>query len=61
MINDLIEKDLKINELQNKIDKAIEYINKKLLPYGDDWHWDDAGIRYYVEKLLEILGDKENE
>lgn len=62
MLNAQIEYTEKLwkekEELKQRIDKAIKYINKELLPYGDDWHWDDAGIRYYVEILLEILGDK---
>jgi hypothetical protein len=38
-------------ELQQRIDKAIEYINKlKEYPYLE---------RYYVGELLEILGGKE--
>ena len=39
------------NDLQQRIDKAIEYINKlKEYPYLE---------RYYVGELLEILGGKE--
>ena len=41
----------KIKDLQQRIDKAIEYINKlKEYPYLE---------RYYVGELLEILGGKE--
>lgn len=36
-------------ELEDKIDKAIEYINKTQMPEG------------YKKMLLIILGDKENE
>lgn len=36
-------------QLQEKIDKAIEYINKTQMPEG------------YKKMLLIILGDKENE
>lgn len=47
--------------LEQKIDRAIEYIKEELIPYGDDWCWDDFSIKDYVLELLEILGDKENE
>lgn len=40
-----------VNDLKQRIDKAIEYINKlKEYPYLE---------RYYVGELLEILGGKE--
>jgi regulator of replication initiation timing len=42
--------------LQQKIDKAIEYIKEK---YWDNLD-DDEGTAF-CDKLLEILGDKENE
>ena len=34
----------KINELQKRIDKAIEYIEK-------EWYWDGTGIDYVLEIL----------
>lgn len=50
------EKELKIKELQQRIDKAIEYIKETGLycDYGDLCNQSS-------KDLLEILGDKENE
>lgn len=45
-----------ISQLHDKINRAIEYIEKKLIPYGNEWHWDDGKIGYMVEEeLLRIL------
>ena len=41
--------------------KAIEYIENKLIPYGDEWHWDEGGISYMVDDVLNILKGEENE
>ena len=57
--NNFLKQSIKIymkgcEERQNKIDKAIEYIEKEIyycLPSGDN-------IYLYLDKLLEILGDK---
>lgn len=46
---DLLDGYTKSIILQERIDKAIEYINKTQMPEG------------YKKMLLEILGDKENE
>ena len=51
-----------INQLGKVISiiyKAIEFINDVLIPYGDEWHWDDSSIRDYVELLLNILQNEE--
>ena len=48
-------------ELHKRIEDAIEYIKEQLLPYGNEWHWDDAGIEDYVIDLLDILEGKDNE
>jgi len=64
--NERIEKEYKskvdeIGKLISRIYKAIEYIKNSLIPYGDEWHWDDAYIRDYVVELLNLLqnGGKE--
>ena len=57
--NNFLKQSIKIymkgcEERQNKIDKAIEYIEKEIyycLSSGDN-------IYLYLDKLLEILGDK---
>ena len=47
-------------ELGLRIDKAIEYIKNDLIPFGDEWHWDEGGIGNMVEDVLNILeGDKD--
>ena len=43
---------------KSRITKAIAYINNELLPYGDEWHWDDVFIRDYICDLLTILNPK---
>ncbi|MBQ1496500.1 MAG: hypothetical protein IIZ40_04070 [Bacilli bacterium] len=43
------------NELYDKIDKAIEYIKWQY----ENPTYDNVWRKYEVEKLLEILGDKE--
>lgn len=48
----LIEKEQKINELQQRIDKAKEYVKKE-----EHSNW----VLYGRNVLLKILGDKENE
>jgi Zn-dependent M16 (insulinase) family peptidase len=48
----MTKNELKIKELEQRIDKAIEYI-KSYLPNYDFDHSN-------LEKLLEILGDREN-
>lgn len=53
MISDVIHKSI--------IDKAIDYIIYELIPYGDEWHWDDTSIRDYVLDLLNILKGVEDE
>lgn len=42
-------------------EKAIEFIEKELIPYGDDWFWDDAHIRDLVIELLNKLKGEDNE
>ena len=44
-------------ELRDKIDKAIDYIKWQY----ENPTYDNVWRKYEVEKLLEILGDKENE
>jgi hypothetical protein len=44
-----------INELQDRIDKAIEYIENDLIPYGNEYHWDNASLEDEVKELLDIL------
>ena len=47
-------------ELQDKIDKAIEYIKTKSIIKS---HLKSESIiaKWFLDDLLEILGDKENE
>ena len=54
----MTKNELKIKELQQRIDKAIEYI--ELWHYRNDFRVNSftKGVK---EDLLEILGDKENE
>ena len=47
--------------VSHRIDKVIEYIEKRLLPYGDEWHWDDAYLRDMVEVVLEELKGEDKE
>lgn len=47
--------------LEDRVDKARDYINNVLIPFGNDWYWDHYELEDYVLKLLEILGDKEDE
>lgn len=63
-----IEKEWKsklddVSMLTSRIYNAINYINKIIIPYGDEWHWDDGVIRDYVLHLLNILqnGSDDNE
>ncbi len=46
---------------KTKNDRAVEYIKKEVIPYGNEWHWDDGGIRYYVEEVLNILNGRSDE
>ena len=48
-------------ELQQRIDKAIEYINKRFVHEGEYWVRKAYHFRNteYGKDLLEILGDKE--
>ena len=41
--------------------KAIEYIDNELLPFGDYWHWDNAGIEDLVVELRTKLRGEDNE
>ena len=52
----LDEKDLLILELQQRIDKAIEYIGQELLVYDNESDEYKVGI-----KLLEILKGEDND
>ena len=59
----MTKKEIKIKELQTKIDKAIAYIktcnDKEKL---ESMFLDESYISNYgAKELLEILGDKENE
>ena len=52
----LDEKDLLIKNLQQRIDKAIEYIGQELLVYDNESDEYKVGI-----KLLEILKGEDND
>lgn len=49
---DLLKENI---ELENIRKEAFEYITNTIIPYGDEWHWDDSSIRDYVVELLSIL------
>lgn len=51
----------KLNELQERVNKAIKYINEKLIPYGEEWFWNSATIGDMVNKLLDILKGSDKE
>lgn len=47
-----------IEDLQQRIDKAIKYI-KKHKPFWEEWHYDGCGVDDGIEDILKILkGDK---
>ena len=52
--------ELKNEELQEKINKAIEYIKEELYEVGGCVHGSDLPYSA-IEPILEKLGDKENE
>ena len=41
--------------LQDRIDKAIKFIEEDLIPYGNEYHWDNASLEDIVKDLLNIL------
>ena len=61
----MTKKEIKIKELQTRIDKAIEYIKnhqEKRTYYTPEQRWETT--KYFVKgyyELLEILGDGNNE
>lgn len=62
----IIKYDKKVMKLENKINKALEYIKSWILDeYSIVIYKEDDNCCHYEsnakEKLLEILGDKENE
>ena len=61
----LTKSALRLNEIvkeqQQRMNKAIEYINNVLLPYGKENDWDDIFIQNKVMELLEILKGKNND
>jgi hypothetical protein len=60
LLIDLVkEKELKIKDLQQRINKAIEYIKEDI--EGNYFKRYDDEIYEMCDNLLEILGDKENE
>jgi len=64
MLNKLKNKynDLKIKcaILEYSRNNALVYINNILIPYGDDWYWDDSSIRDYVVELANMLKEGED-
>lgn len=40
---------------QDIIDISIKYIDTELIPYGEECHWDDYGIKDHVLKLRDKL------
>ena len=55
----LIEKEQENNQLKAKIDKAIEYIKENCI--DDEFYINLSNKEKCIIKVLEILGDKENE
>ncbi len=53
MINELIDKDTKINELQNKIEDTLEFCDKCLR-----LNLEDYDTRILLEKIMEMLGEE---
>ena len=58
-IDELKEYNMKLKDkvegLQDRIDKAIKNIEEDLIPYGNEYHWDDASLEDYVKEVLDIL------
>lgn len=48
-------------QLRQRIHKAIEYINEKIIPYGDEWNWDSSTIGDMINNLLNILKGSDKE
>ena len=44
-----------LNKIEERVYKAIKFIKEIVIPYGDEWHWDDAHVRDYLEITLNIL------
>lgn len=55
-------KELWRKEYKQRIDKAIDYINNTVIPFGDEWHWDNNCIEDYVNNIITILqGSDDND
>lgn len=60
--NEVFEvKDKEIEKLNNKINKAIEYIEKEFYWSHNTIELANKGIEYNLDKLLEILKGSDNE
>lgn len=64
--NERLKKEYKskvddIGKLTSKIYKTIEYINNTVIPFGDEWHWDNGSIEYYVNNIITILQGSDKE
>lgn len=44
-----------------RIEKSIEYIENNLIPFGEEWHWDNGCIKDYIIELLKILKGEDND
>lgn len=52
LIDELYEKDIQNEDLQQRIDKAVEYINK-------NWgHWCSNHVKYATETINILKGDE---
>ena len=56
--NKISLKDVEYQEklkYKSRIDKANEYINEEIIPFGNEWHWDNSALEDYIDNLLNIL------
>ena len=63
--NRLVNSAMKLNRMYKRktkiLERAIEYIDKTLLPYGNENCWDDLFIQNKVVELKEILKGVQDE
>lgn len=52
--SELIVKEIKYHELEERIDNAIEYIKNKI-PFWEEWHYDGCIDTEDMNKIINIL------
>lgn len=51
---ELVIKEIKYYELDDRIDKALSFI-KKQKPWWEEWHYDMCGVDDDIEEIEKIL------